>query len=73
MTCPDRFGEILRRALPAEAALVVPAGDGLERIRARIAAVRPPWWRRAIDRMRKAGVRGAIPGTGPYDTHPHKH
>ncbi|MUN40148.1 hypothetical protein [Actinomadura litoris] len=33
----DEHGEILRRALNAEADAVSPAGDGLERIRARIA------------------------------------
>lgn len=33
----DEHGEILRRALHAEAESVIPAGDGLDRIRARIA------------------------------------
>ncbi|WP_026341775.1 hypothetical protein [Actinomadura atramentaria] len=37
----DELGEILRRALRAEAEDVVPSGDGLERIRERIAD-RPP-------------------------------
>ncbi|MBC6461948.1 hypothetical protein [Actinomadura sp. HBU206391] len=37
MTDPhDEYGEILRRALHAEAETVVPAADGLDRIRARI-------------------------------------
>ncbi|OLT27616.1 hypothetical protein BJF79_42530 [Actinomadura sp. CNU-125] len=33
----DEHGEILRRALNAEAESVIPADDGLDRIRARIA------------------------------------
>jgi hypothetical protein len=38
----DEHGDILRRALSAEANTVVPAADGLERIRARISEQPPP-------------------------------
>jgi hypothetical protein len=37
----DEYGDILRRALHAEASSVVPAADGLERIRSRIAEQKP--------------------------------
>ncbi|HEV7930939.1 MAG TPA: hypothetical protein VGP70_01250 [Actinomadura sp.] len=37
----DEYGDILRRALHAEADTVVPAADGLERIRSRIAEQKP--------------------------------
>lgn len=48
----DRAREArIRRLLAEHAALVVPAGDGLERIRARIAAPSRPWWRRLWDRL----------------------
>lgn len=46
---PDEYGDILRRALRAEADAVVPSPDGLQIIRARIeeraAARRLLWWR----------------------------
>lgn len=76
MNSPDRHAAPFAQALREEAENTPLTGGGLERIRARIAAPRPPWRRRLIDCMRKAGTRGAIPGTGPHDTHPrtpHKH
>ncbi|GGK71666.1 hypothetical protein Ppa06_29870 [Planomonospora parontospora subsp. parontospora] len=45
---PDEYGELLRRALSAEADSVVPSPDGLEIIRARIerrGLRRLTWWR----------------------------
>ncbi|HEY9523265.1 MAG TPA: hypothetical protein VIR33_08495 [Thermopolyspora sp.] len=47
---PDEYGEILRRALRAEADTVVPSPEGLEIIRARIEQRGPRgffWWRAA--------------------------
>jgi hypothetical protein len=54
---PDEYGELLRRALSAEADSVVPSPDGLEIIRARIerrGLRRLTWWRAG------ASVAGAV-------------
>ncbi|MBE1534980.1 hypothetical protein [Actinomadura algeriensis] len=58
-TDPDEHGEILRRALNAEAESVIPADDGLDRIRARIAEGgkrRGPLGRFALARLGPAGL-----------------
>lgn len=54
---PDEYGELLRRALSAEANSVVPSPDGLEMIRGRIerrGLRRLMWWRTG------ASVAGAV-------------
>lgn len=54
---PDEYGELLRRALSAEANSVVPSPDGLEMIRGRIerrGIRRLVWWRAG------ASVAGAV-------------
>ncbi|MFV2171876.1 hypothetical protein ACFHW2_05430 [Actinomadura sp. LOL_016] len=56
----DEHGEILRRALNAEAESVIPSDDGLDRIRARIATEggrrRRPFGRFALTRLGPAGL-----------------
>ncbi|TDD77709.1 hypothetical protein [Actinomadura rubrisoli] len=62
---PTPDGETLRQLLTLAANTVVPADDGLERIRVRIAAATPrrPWWRRLITRITKsAAAPGCTPG-----------
>lgn len=55
--------ERLRRALRAEAEAVVPAGDGLARIRERTAGARP-WWRPALAAVSAAALFGLAAGAG---------
>ncbi|MFF5263370.1 hypothetical protein ACFY4C_30950 [Actinomadura viridis] len=70
----DEHGEILRRALHAEAETVIPAPDGLERIRARIDARGPRrfgWdrftmnWARPLLAVAAAAVIAGIGVTAP--------
>ena len=60
----DEYGEILRRALHAEAETVVPAADGLDRIRARVKE-QPPrfgwsWFTAGWARPAMAGAAAVI-------------
>ncbi|GGM66437.1 hypothetical protein GCM10010106_10590 [Thermopolyspora flexuosa] len=61
---PDEYGEILRRALRAEADSVVPSPDGLEIIRSRIAQRRGMrgvfWWRIAATAAGAVAVAASI-------------
>jgi hypothetical protein len=55
---------VLAELLQLAGNTVAPSPDGLERIRARIAQSRRPWWRRALAHLtRKNGVPGWTPGT----------
>jgi hypothetical protein len=64
----DDLGERLRRVLQSFAAATFPRDDGLERIRARAAAPRRPWWQRALARARRLAPRrqneSGAPGQG---------
>ncbi|MEV0660161.1 hypothetical protein ACIBI3_02190 [Actinomadura luteofluorescens] len=58
---------VLAELLQLAGNTVAPSTDGLERIRARIAQSRRPWWRRALAYLtRKNGVPGWTPGTPPH-------
>ncbi|WP_052424325.1 hypothetical protein [Nonomuraea candida] len=60
---PDEYGDLLRRALRAEADAVVPSPDGLEVIRARIerrGARNLFWWRAGAAAASAVLVAGAI-------------
>ncbi|MGI5418690.1 hypothetical protein [Actinomadura luteofluorescens] len=59
---------VLAELLQLAGNTVVPS-DGLERIRARIAQPRRPWWRRALAHLtRKNGAPGCNPGTPDHCT-----
>ena len=77
MTEPEaEYGERLRRALHAAADSVVPSGDGLERIRSRIAHERAPDsfgpapWLAAFGRLRTSGPACPICGLSSQHSGP---